>query len=162
MNDFWTTFFYIAVMVAVLVGAYLTTKFLSGKTKKMQKGRFISLTERLPLGKDKNIALIEVAGQNYLIGITNQSINILGQIDGENLKAVKEAKSLNPRKGFVEQFRSFITNAKDAQENLRKARAQYGQAKSSKYDQDDILKQMDNAIRQRRDRMESGNGDDEE
>jgi flagellar protein FliO/FliZ len=162
MNDFWTTFFYIVVMVAVLIGAYLTTKFLSGKTKRLQKGRFISLVERLPLGKDKNIVLIEIGGQNFLVGVTNQSISILGQIENENLKAAKETKSAIPRKGFFEQFLKVFNNAKEAQSNLRKARMQGGADQSSKYDQEDILKQMDNAIRRRRDRMETGSGDDEE
>jgi regulator of protease activity HflC (stomatin/prohibitin superfamily) len=31
MGDFWTTFLYIVVMIAVIVGAYLATKFIAGK-----------------------------------------------------------------------------------------------------------------------------------
>jgi len=163
MNDFWTTFFYIVVMVAVLIGAYLTTKFLAGKSRKLQKGKYLSLIERLPMGKDRNIVLIDVAGQNFLVGVTNQSINVLGQIDNENLNIIRESRENKTHKGFFEQFRGFITNAKDAQENLRKAREQYKGKQPSSFESnyDDLLKQMDDAVSRRRDRFGSGNGDDE-
>lgn len=158
MDEFWTTFFYVVVMVAVLVGAYLTTKFISGKSRKLLKGRYIHVLDRLALGKDKNVVLIEVGDQTLLVGVTNQSINNLGQIDGEALKAAKEQSIEKPSKGFAQQLKDFIINAKDAQNNLRKARMQYkGQSSSS---EGDLLSRMDEAVQHRRDRMEKGEGEE--
>ncbi len=153
----WTTFFYVVVMVAVLVGAYLTTKFISGKSKRLLKSRYIHLLDRLPLGKDKNVVLIEVGNQTLLVGVTNQSISNLGEIDSEALKVIKQQNAQKPSKGFAEQLRDFIINAKGAQENLRKARMQYkSQRQGSPADESDILSRMDEAVQQRRDRMEKG------
>ena len=158
MNDFWTTFFYIVVMVAVLIAAYLTTKFISGRAQKTHKGRFINFLDRLPMGKDKNIILIEVGGHNFLVGVTNQSISVLGQVDGGELKNAQETKNEPKSKGFVSQLRNFLINAKNTQENLRKARAGSGVNKrpSVSRETEDLLDMMEERIRSRRERMENG------
>lgn len=162
MNEFWTTFFYIVVLAAVLVGAYFTTRFISGKSSKMLKGRYIQIIDRMPLGRDKNVVLIEVGDKTLLVGVTNQSINTLGQIDGEAIKAAKEQMPAKEGKGFVQQFRDFLINAKDAQENLRKARMQAkAQRKSSGPYDNDFLTQMNEAMERRREQMDSKSEDEE-
>ena len=62
MEDFWTTFFYIIIMIAVIVAAYVATKYLSGKSRHI-KSRYIRILDRVMLGKDKYVVLIEVGGQ---------------------------------------------------------------------------------------------------
>lgn len=162
MNEFWTTFFYIVVLAAVLVGAYFTTRFISGKSSKMLKGRYIQIIDRMPLGRDKNVVLIEVGDKALLVGVTNQSINTLGQIDGEAIKAAKEQMPAKEGKGFVQQFRDFLINAKDAQENLRKARMQAkAQRKSSGPYDNDFLTQLNEAMERRREQMDSKSEDEE-
>lgn len=162
MNEFWTTFFYIVVLAAVLVGAYFTTRFISGKSSKMLKGRYIQIIDRMPLGRDKNVVLIEVGDKTLLVGVTNQSINTLGQIDGEAIKAAKEQMPAKEGKGFVQQFRDFLINAKDAQENLRKARMQAkAQRKSSGPYDNDFLTQLNEAMERRREQMDSKSEDEE-
>ncbi|MGE5495266.1 MAG: flagellar biosynthetic protein FliO [Burkholderiales bacterium] len=162
MNEFWTTFFYIVVLAAVLVGAYFTTRFISGKSSKMLKGRYIQIIDRMPLGRDKNVVLIEVGDKALLVGVTNQSINTLGQIDGEAIKAAKEQTPAKEGKGFVQQFRDFLINAKDAQENLRKARMQAkAQRKSSGPYDNDFLTQLNEAMERRREQMDSKSEDEE-
>lgn len=162
MDNFWTTFFYIVVMLAVIFGAYFTTRFISGKSSKLLKSRHIHLLDRMPLGKDKNIVLIKVGDQNILVGVTNQSINNLGEISGESLNA-ENVQTQGPRKGFAEQFREFISNAKDAPDNLRKARMQVkSKPQYDSEDNDDILDRMDEAMQRRRDRMNDKSGGEEE
>jgi flagellar biosynthetic protein FliO len=163
VNEFWTTFFYVVVLAAVLIGAYFTTRFISGKSRKLLKSRYIHVLDRMALGKDKNVVLIEVGEQTLLIGVTNQSINNLGQIDSEALKAVKEQTQNKESKGFAQQLRDFLTNAKDAQNNLRKARMQAKQQrKSSELKDDDFLTQMNEAMERRRGHLEDRSEDDEE
>lgn len=162
MNEFWTTFFYIVVLAAVLVGAYFTTRFISGKSSKMLKGRYIQIIDRMPLGRDKNVVLIEVGDKTLLVGVTNQSISTLGQIDGEAIKAAREQTPAKEGKGFAQQFRDFLINAKDAQENLRKARMQAkAQRKGSGSYDSDFLTQMNEAMERRREQMDSKSEDEE-
>ncbi len=163
MSDFWTTFFYIFVMVAVLIAAYFTTKFISGKSRRVLKSRCIHVLDRLPLGKDKSVALIEVADQTFIIGVTNQSINNLGQIDKEALKNIEHQKRENTRKGFAQKLKDIIINAKDAQENLKKARWQEKTKQKTKYSsEDDYIEQIDRAIQNRQGNMENKHGEMEE
>lgn len=160
--EFWTTFFYVVVLVAVLVGAYFTTRFISGKSRKMLKGRYISILDRMPLGKDKNVVLIEVGDQTLLIGVTNQSINNLGQINGEALKSVKQQSTVKESKGFAQQLRDFLINAKDAPNNLRKARMQAkAQQEKPAAHESDFLAQINEAMERRRDHMENKSEDEE-
>lgn len=163
MNEFWTTFFYIVVLAAVLIGAYFTTRFISGKSRKLLKGRYINVLDRLPLGKDKNVVLIEVGDQKLLIGVTNQSINNLGSIDGEALRTAKEQAPVKQGKSFAQQLRDFLVNAKDAQENLRKARMQAkAQRRGAEPHGDDFLTQMNEAMERRRGHLENKSEDEEE
>lgn len=157
MGDFWTTFFYVVVMIVVIIGAYLTTRFIAGKSGRAGS-RHIRIIDRVMLGRDKHIALIEVGDKNLLIGVTNQSINVLGDIDGETLQKGHTQNAQAAQKGFISQMRDFIINMKDAPGNLNKARAEAKKNNySNKANDNDYLKRMDEAIQRRKDRASRWN-----
>lgn len=152
MDNFWTTFFYIVVMLVIIVGAYFATKVISGKAGRL-KSRQIRMVDRMSMGRDKHIVLVEVGGKNLLIGVTNQSINVLGDIDGAALKDKGEAPApTQNRKGFGSQLRDFLVNMKDAPNNLNKARMEARQNQNSKpaSEDDDYLTRMNEAIERRK------------
>ena len=151
MGNFWSTFFYIVVMIAVIAAAYFATKYLSGKGRRL-KSRHIRIIDRMILGRDKHIMLIEVGDKNLLIGITNQTINVLERIDGQTLKSETNETAGSAQKGFASQLRDFINNIKDAPDNLNKARMEAKSERKSKKssDEDDYLSQMDDAIQRRK------------
>lgn len=151
MGDFWATFFYILVMVAVIAGAYVATKYIAGKGGSA-KSRHIRIIDRMMLGRDKHIVLIEVGDRNLLIGVTNQSINMLGDISGETLKnrQNKNDETAQKQKCFASQLRDFMVYVKDAPGNLRKARMEDGKARYSSARDDDYLARMDEAIQKRK------------
>ncbi len=157
MTDFWTTFFYFIVMVAILIAAYLTTKFIS---KKGARGvsRNIRMVDRMTVGRDKHIMLIEVGGKNLLVGVTNQAINVLGDIDGTALKFQKEAGG-SSGKSFLTQLKDFIINMKDAPANLNKARAEAKKQPKAGFE-DDYLSRMDEAIQRRKSHTDGGSGEE--
>ena len=153
MEDFWTTFFYIVVMIAVIVAAYLAARFLSGKGRRL-KSHHIRMLDRMMLGRDKHVVLIEVGNKKLLIGITNQAINVLGDIDGETLKEPTDKTTGAQQKGFASHLRDFMTNFKDAPANFEKARKQAKKTHPSEAPpEDDYLGRMDDAIRRRKSRM---------
>ncbi len=153
MENFWTTFFYIVIMIAVIVAAYIATKYLSGKGRQL-KSHHIRVLDRMIMGRDKHIVLIEVGDKKLLIGITNQTINVLGDIDGETLKEETGKPAGTQQKGFASHLRDFIVNFKDAPANFDKARKQAKDANNAtEPDENDYLGRMDDAIRKRKDRM---------
>jgi flagellar protein FliO/FliZ len=160
MGDFGTTFFYFVVMIAILVAAYFTTKYISGKGAHL-KSRNIRMVDRMMIGKDKHIVLIEVGDKNLLIGVTNQAINVLGDIDGGTLKFKSETKS-SEQKGFTSQLKDFIVRMKDAPGNLNKARAEAKKTtrQPKKIYEDDFLSRMDEAMQRRKSRTDSDDGEE--
>lgn len=155
MTDFWTTFFYFIVMIAILVAAYLTTKYIAGKGVQM-KSRNIRMIDRMMMGKDKQVVLIEVGDRNLLIGVTNQAISVLGDIDGGSLKVKSDPKPPVP-KGLFSQFKDFAIRMKNAPSDLNKARMDAKKThQSGKIHEDDFLSRMNEAIQKRNGRMDDG------
>lgn len=61
--------------------AWLTTRLLGQQWGAGgRRGRALSIREQTPVGKDRSIALVEVAGRLYLVGITAQGITLLDLI----------------------------------------------------------------------------------
>ena len=164
MDNMGSTLFYIVVMVAVLIGAYIMTKYFSKKTRRMMKSRHISVLDRMAIAKDKSLYLTEVGGKCILIGVTNQSINTLGEIDKEALGQLDEASSGAGEGSVFGKAASFFSNARTAQTDLAKARMQYKEQKkesarpATHTATEDILEQMSRAIEQRKNRSGGDGG----
>ncbi len=156
MERFWTTFFYIVVMAAVLVAAYLTTRFLAQKSRRMSS-RHIRMHDSMMIGRDKHIAVIEVAGKTLLIGITNQSINVLADIDANALKNARKKRARRSRRALPPGLPDFCRNEGRAQ-NLSAARTRMkkpaGKARRGRR----FLRQMDEAIKKEKPRGRTGRG----
>jgi len=155
----WTTFLYIIVMVAVIVAAYVATKYLAGKGQRVQS-RHIRVLDRMMLARDKHIALIEVGDKNLLIGVTNQTISVLGDIDPDALISEQNTVELSAQKGLASRLRTFIIRMKDAPKDLQMARREDKQRRQKKADSDDYLARMDDAIQRRKSRMSGYEGDE--
>jgi len=165
MDNLGSTLFYVVVMVAVLVGAYVLTKWFSKKSRNIVRSRHIVVLDRMALAKDKSLYLTEVGGKCLLIGITNQSITTLGEIDKEALGEPEASSSNGGEAGFFSKAASFFSNAKNAQAEFAKARMMYKEQKKEgakpmgrSVDAEDILERMNKAIEQRKNRTSGGNG----
>lgn len=161
-----STIVFIILLVLVMLAAYYTTKFLSSKTRRLNKGKYLEIKERMYVGRDKHIVLLEAGEQFFLIGVTNQSINLLGTLKKEELEPIEEAKQDSAvfpcMKGLFGKLSGMVKNAGQAQEELRKARLQakvekdLKQPSRTKEEQDEIDKIL-NAIQQRKKRNPGNN-----
>ncbi len=162
-ND-WSTLFIILIMVAVMVGAYFTTKFLSGKTSRMLKSKHIQIIDRIVLAKDKALFLTKVGGRCFFIGVTNQTINTISEIKPEEISIIPDEGSNTSPKNILRRFSDFLASAKNAPENLRKARNEHKQTKNQSVAptktgvDDDYIDQISRAIEQRREKAGKKSG----
>ena len=124
MEDLGQTILIIAIMVAVLLGAYYATKFLAKRGKRLTRSKYIKVIDQVHIAQDKQIALINVGGKNILVGITNQSINLIAQLDKENNDEIakQEQEEKNQTKDFPKTIFEFVKNARNSQEQLNDAR----------------------------------------
>ncbi len=122
----------ILALVAVLLGAYFTTKLIS---KKMLKsginqrntakpgrkvlGKYVSLLDRAPLDREKSVVVVEFEGNYYLLGVSPQQVKLIDKspIPAEELlrreaeESEREAQVQNqPQTSFAEIFKQQFTS----------------------------------------------------
>ena len=74
----------LVIIALVLYAAYLASKFVgqSGAGRlHMGKGKYIKIIDRVAFAQDKSIAVVKVADQTFLIGITGTQISMLKELD---------------------------------------------------------------------------------
>jgi flagellar biosynthetic protein FliO len=146
---FWETLSYIFVLIAIIAAAYWVTKYISQKGINMQS-RQMRILDRMTLGKDKHIVLIQIGDKNLLIGVTSQTINTLGDIDINTLHTQACENTTPAAKSFTQQLRDFFIRIKNAPADLNHARAQSKGAKWSEPSGSDYLGMMDDAMQKRK------------
>lgn len=85
--SWWSTLAYLislfAVFAFVIVMAYFASKFLSGKFGKTMTGSGGMILEHLPLGPNRSVCVVELAGHVLMLGVTEHQITLLGEINDE-------------------------------------------------------------------------------
>ena len=72
----------IVLMLAVFVGAYYFSKFVSKKYQpKLGNAKNIEIIERMPVGKDQSLALVKVSDKVFLLAFTAQSVTKIEEMD---------------------------------------------------------------------------------
>jgi len=158
----WNTVWIIIIMIAVVIGAYFTTKFIAKRSGRVARGRHIDVIDRMNIARDRQILLIEVAGKVMLIGVTNQAVNILETFDKDEFDTATEQTGQTAGGGAFGKMMGFFSGAKNADANFRKARAQYREEKQTAKKPgtpDDFLAKMNEAIAQRKQREMDDDGD---
>ncbi|HAQ41589.1 MAG TPA: flagellar biosynthetic protein FliO [Clostridiales bacterium] len=82
INDIFPLIISIIGIILVLFLTYYCTKWLSTKTSMVLKSKYMSIADKMMLGQNKFLAIAEINNKYYLLGITENSINILKELDG--------------------------------------------------------------------------------
>ena len=83
--SWWSTLAYLAslllVFAVVVVMAYFAAKFIGGRfnSARMAAGGG-KILENLPLGPNRSVCVVEMAGRVFLLGVTDGGINLLTEI----------------------------------------------------------------------------------
>jgi len=96
--SWWSTLAYLVSLVAVfafvVVLAYFAARFLGGKFNSQQGRNGGRVLEYLPLGTNRSVCVVEVAGRVVMLGVTDQSITLLTEITDPDEIERLERKSL--------------------------------------------------------------------
>lgn len=97
------------MLLVVCVLAFFSIKFISkGSGPISLKGkRLIRFVERLVLSPQKSIMIFQVAGRYYLVGVTEQGMNLLAELD--NASVDKELENLG-QDGNAPSFSQYLSN----------------------------------------------------
>ena len=107
--SWWSTLAYLvslfAVFAVVLVMAYFAARFIGGKFNAARisasGGRVL---ENLPLGPNRSVCTVEMAGRVFLLGVTEHNINLLGEITDKDLIEHLHAQSIAQGDMFSQEF----------------------------------------------------------
>lgn len=158
MDDFGSTFLLLFIMIAVIAAAYFVTKFISKKSMRLVKNRYINVCDRMNVSKDKQVVLIEVGGTYFLIGCSNNSMDTISTFEKDTFNEFEEQKKANANKGVFKGVVDFVANAKKAQTELYNHRTH----KKQNSQQDDVLEKIirnsDMASKRMREKNSSSTG----
>ena len=107
--SWWSTLAYLlslfAVFGVVLVMAYFAARFIGGRFNAARMsasgGRIL---ENLPLGPNRSVCTVEMAGRGFLLGVTDHNINLLGEITDRDLIEHLHAQSIAQGDMFSQEF----------------------------------------------------------
>ena len=68
-------------IVLVLFLTYYGTRWLSKKSVPGLKSKYMKITDRMMLGQNKFLAIAEINNKYYLLGVTENNISILKELD---------------------------------------------------------------------------------
>ena len=103
------------LMVAVFVGAYFVSKLVAKnyQPKCSNKGN-MKVLEKMPIGRDQSLVIVEVAEQVYLIGVTANSITKLAELDKSLITTVNNSDRFSDKPNFMQILKDTYKNKKSA------------------------------------------------
>ena len=107
--SWWSTLAYLVSLLAVfgvvLVMAYFAARFIGGRFNAARLsasgGRIL---ENLPLGPNRSVCTVEMAGRVFLLGVTDHNINLLGEITDKDLIEHLHEQVINSGDMFSQEF----------------------------------------------------------
>ena len=107
--SWWSTLAYLVsllvVFAVVLVMAYFAARFIGGRFNAARLsasgGRIL---ENLPLGPNRSVCTVEMAGRVFLLGVTDHNINLLGEITDKDLIEHLHTQAINSGDMFSQEF----------------------------------------------------------
>jgi flagellar protein FliO/FliZ len=70
----------LVAIILVLVLTYFVSRWYAGRMGGMAMARHIKVIDRLIVGKTASILIIELAGVQYLVGVTEHGVSILKEL----------------------------------------------------------------------------------
>ncbi len=97
----------LAVLCAVFFFSYYTSRFIGKRAKNTQKGKYMQVVDKLALGMDKSIALVQVGRGHMLVGMSRNNIELLwASRDAEMPEIPQDAQ--NKGDSFLARFLSAL------------------------------------------------------
>ena len=93
--SWWSTLAYLLSLVAVfafvVILAYFAARFIGGRFNAARSSGGGRVLENLPLGPNRSVCVVKIAGRVFLLGVTENNITLLSEItDDEEIETLQE------------------------------------------------------------------------
>lgn len=109
--SWWSSIAYLVSLFAIfifVVGlAYFAARFLGGRFAQQKMGYGGKILSHLPLGPNRSVCIIEMAGRIFMLGVTEHSVTLLAEInDPDEIDRLHREELTSPRvpEMFSQQF----------------------------------------------------------
>jgi len=152
----------IVMLLLVIAAAYYTTRFVSVKANRINRGKYLRVIDRLMVGRDKHILMVEAGEQVYLLGVSRDNMTAIGSLTKEQLQdfsLTEDTQSVSVTSGFqnifnrIREFSQHDNRRRNSVVNWQKKRTP--QPPDDQYDQtdQDDIDMMLQAMNKRRERI---------
>lgn len=105
MDDFLGLLWPVVVVILIIAGAYLATKWVAKKQNTFSSGKIITVLERVMLGRDAFLAAVRVDRKIFLISVSGGKTEVLSELSEEILQNAQQEDS---GKDFFSLFKTFL------------------------------------------------------
>lgn len=106
---------------AILFLAYITTRFIAGKSSSVMKGKYINIVETVSLGMDKRLHLVKVGEQFFIIASSGKTIKFLTSVVLDDFERLDEDQAEN-----IFSFKNFFNKHLQAYRTKRNENSEQG------------------------------------
>lgn len=94
IGDIISLLFALVGMICVILLTYYASKWYGRKMMPIAGGRHIKVIDRLIVSKTGSILIIDILGKQYMIGVSDQNVQILTEMDENIPPHIEKDKSL--------------------------------------------------------------------
>lgn len=78
-------------VVAVIYLSYVFSKYVALGASKMSGTKYMRVVDRMMLGQDKMMIIVQIGESYYLTGVTSQNVQIIKELSGDELIEMEAA-----------------------------------------------------------------------
>jgi flagellar protein FliO/FliZ len=86
MNVFFGLIYFLLLFGAIVFLAYVSTKFIGTRASSAAMGKYLRVIDTISLGLDKQIYLVKVGEQLFLVSSSNKNVQFLSLVDHNKVK----------------------------------------------------------------------------
>jgi flagellar biogenesis protein FliO len=90
-------------VAAVIYLSYVFSKYVAVGANKLSGAKYMRVVDRMMMGQDKMMMIVQIGGDYYLTSVTSQSVQILKELSGEDLIELDATSQVMP----MQQMASF-------------------------------------------------------
>lgn len=111
-------FFSFLFIILILFGAYIATRWYATKVKGMTNGKHIKVVDRVILGKDKGIIIVQVGQKVYMMSEGTNGLTILNEMEEHDLGVVEPQEGPTSFKDIIQTYLGLPMGEDTAQNSL--------------------------------------------
>mgnify|MGYP000914071735 CR=1 FL=1 len=117
-------FLYISLLImgfiVVLLAAYYFTKFIGSKMSYSNTNKHIKVLDRVFLGNDKSICIIQIGNRFFVIGITNHHIELISELNEAEVVPISDDNSGSFSNIFETYMNKLVNRDKDKGQGMNR------------------------------------------